>query len=137
MPDFEIVDHTADTGIIAYGKDIRELFINSARGMFSIIISPEQVAEVTRQDINVEAENQDELLVAWLNELLYLFDAENLVFARFEISDIGKTSMTATAFGETIDLNRHEIKSPIKAATYHLLKIEKNDMMKAQVIFDI
>ena len=137
MNDFEIIDHTADIGIVAYGDDVGELFINAARGMISIITDTRNVAEAIRQDIDIEAENQAELLVAWLNELLYLFDAENLIFSRFEMLDIGETNLKAIAFGEHFDLARHEIKSQIKAATYHMLKLEKTERFKAQVILDV
>ncbi len=137
MRDFEIIDHTADIGIAAYGDDIRAVFINAALGMLNIITEVDKISETIRKNISVKAENQTELLAAWLNELLYYFDADNLIFSRFEITDMNATDMKAIAYGEQIDLNRHEIKSQIKAATYHMLKLEKTDRFRAQVILDV
>ena len=137
MQNFEIIDHTADVGIVAYGDSVEEVFINAAYGMFSLIADLEKVAEVIRHEIVAEAPDQEELLVTWLNELLYLFDADNLIFSRFEISDLGKDRLRAIAYGEKVDPARHDLKTQVKAATYHLLKLEKGNRFRAQVILDI
>lgn len=138
MKKFEIIDHTADVGIIAHGNSVEEVFINAAHGMFSQIGDLGKVAEVIRHEIVAEAADQEELLVSWLNELLYLFDAEQLIFSRFEIIDLGDECIKAIAYGEKVDPSRHNLKTQIKAATYHLLKIEKEgDRLRAQVILDV
>ncbi|MFA4837494.1 MAG: archease [Dehalococcoidia bacterium] len=138
MPDFEIIDHTADAGIIAYGNSIEKVFINAACGMFSLIADLEQVQNVIEHQIVAEASDQEELLVTWLNELLYLVDAEQLIFSRFEIARLGQGRLEATAYGEKIDPSRHNLKTQIKAATYYLLKLEKyHDGFRAQVILDM
>ena len=65
MPkDFETLEHTADTGIIAYGKDLKQAFANAARGLFSLIAELESVNEVLERDIEVTAADRDSLLVA-------------------------------------------------------------------------
>lgn len=137
MPNFDIIDHTADIGIIAYGNSVEEVFTNAAYGMFSFIADIDQIAEIIHNEIVIEAPDQEELLVTWLNELLYLFDAENLIFSRFEITHLDQEHLSAIVYGEKVDPLRHNLKTQIKAATYHLLKLEKNDDFRAQVIFDI
>jgi len=137
MPSFEIIDHTADIGIAAYGIDLKEAFANAACGMFSLIIDPEEVGQGLCQEINIEAPDQEALLVAWLNELLYLFDAEHLVFTKFEIDILSQYLIRAKAYGEKIDLTRHHLKTEIKAATYHSLKIENENGFRIQVILDM
>ena len=137
MLEFEVIDHTADLGIVARGESVDEVFVNAARGMFSLIVDLDTVAELTNQEIIVEAPDQEELLVTWLNELLYLFDAENLVFSRFEIIDLGNEYLSAIAYGEEFDPARHNIKSHIKAATYHMLRLQRQDGFRAQIILDV
>ncbi len=137
MPEFEIIDHTADVGIIAHGESVEDLFVNAARGMFSLITDLDTVVELTSQEITVEAPDQEELLVTWLNELLYLFDAENLVFSRFEIGNLGKERLKAMVYGEEFDPARHSLKSYVKAATYHMLNLQRQDGFKAQIILDV
>ena len=136
--DFEFIDHTADIGILAYGADMKQVFANAARGLFSIITELDNVAATEKRDIQVTAPDREALLVNWLNELIYLFEAKEMLFNRFEITIITDTELKAKAFGEKINLTKHELKTQVKAATYHMLKIEQNeDGWKAQVIFDV
>ena len=135
--DFEIVDHTADAGIIAYGADISQAFVNAARALFSLITELDDVGEILHRDIELVAPDQEGLLVKWLNELIYLFDAESIIFKRFDIVQLNNTKLKARSYGEKIDSSRHKLKVGVKAATYHLLKIDKNDGYKVQVLFDI
>ena len=134
---FEILDHTADTGIIAYGENLGKAFENTALGMFSLITELKNIKKDQTRKINVSATDRDNLLINWLNELIYLFDVDNLVFSNFDIIRLTDTTISATAYGEKVDLSRHEIKTGIKAATYHMLKIEENDGCRVQVLFDL
>ena len=135
--DFEILEHTADVGIIAYGVDLRQAFANAARGLFSLIAELDDVEEVTRQDIEVTASDEESLLVAWLNELVYRFDTEGIIFKRFDIIQLDNNHLKARAYGEKVDRSRHRLKTEVKAATYHMLKVEKKDGFRVQVLFDI
>jgi len=135
--DFEILDHTADVGIIAYGTDMKQAFANAARGLFSLITELDDVHEVLHRDIKVSAADEESLLVQWLNELIYLFDTENIIFKRFEIIHLNNTLLKARSYGEKVDRTRHKLKTGVKAATYHMLKINKDDGGKVQVLFDI
>jgi SHS2 domain-containing protein len=135
--DFEILEHTADVGIIAYGADLEQAFANAARGLFSLITELDDVKEVTHQDIVVNAGDVESLLVAWLNELVYRFDTEGILFKRFEISQLDETHLKARGYGEKADISRHKLKTGVKAATYHMLRVDRNDGYRVQVIFDI
>jgi SHS2 domain-containing protein len=137
MAKFEIVDHTADVGIISYGSTLKEAFANMAYGMFSLIADLEKVAEELCYEVEVNTSDQEALLVCWLNELLYLYGVENVIFKRFEIESLEERSLQAKVYGEKVDFSKYEILTEVKAATYHELKIEKENGFKAQVIFDI
>ena len=65
--DFEIVGHTADIGITAYGADIRQAFANAARALFSLITELDDVEEILHRDIELTAPDKESLLVKWLN----------------------------------------------------------------------
>ena len=138
MPRFEVIDHTADVGIAAYGNDIREAFANAAYGMFSLIADLEGVVEDRiSHKIDVQAPDQEALLVAWLNELLYLFDVDHVIFSRFEITELNQNRLQGMVYGERLDTSRHQLKTAVKAATYHMLKVEKTNGFRVQVILDI
>jgi SHS2 domain-containing protein len=135
---FEIIDHTADIGIIAYGADVEELFSNAALALFSLITEPESIEEKLHLNLAVSSEDRDSLLVEWLNELIYLFDAKHILFSRFDIESLTHNELKATCYGEGFDSMKHKIKRGVKAATYHMLKLDKNsDGYKAQIILDI
>ena len=135
---FEIIDHTADVGIIAYGADVEELFSNAALALFSLITGLESIEEKMHLNLKVNSDDRDSLLVEWLNELIYLFDVEHILFNRFDIESLTHNQLKAICYGETFDPMKHKIKVGIKAATYHMLKLDKNGGgYKAQIIFDI
>jgi SHS2 domain-containing protein len=135
--DFEIIEHTADAGIRAYGTDLQEAFANAARGLFSLITELDNIREVEYRDIKLNAPDQESLLVEWLNELIYLFDAENMIFARFDIAQLSETRLRARVYGEKVDSSRHRLKMGVKAATYHMLNIDESNGWQVQVLFDI
>ncbi|MDH5781892.1 MAG: archease [Dehalococcoidia bacterium] len=135
---FEIIDHTADVGIIAYGADIEELFSNAALALFSLITAPESVEEKLHLDLEVSSEDRDSLLIEWLNELIYLFDVNHILFNHFDIKSLTHNELKATCYGEDFNPMKHKITAGVKAATYHMLKLDKSDDgFKAQVILDI
>ena len=135
---FEIIDHTADVGIIAYGADIEQLFSNAALALFSLITELESIKEKMQRCIEIISEDKDSLLVEWLNELIYFFDAEHILFRRFDIKSLDSKQLRATCYGEGFDPLKHKIKMGVKAATYHMLKINRDSNgYKVQIIFDV
>jgi len=135
--DFEILNHTADVGIIAYGADMKQAFANAARGLFSLITDLEDVEEVLHRDAELTAADEESLLVEWLNELIYQFDTEGILLKRFDIIQLDSTRLKARGYGEKVDKSRHKLKTEVKAATYHMLKVDRGKGCKVQVLFDI
>jgi len=134
---FEILDHTADVGLIAYGLDLKQVFANAALGLSSIIVDLKGVKEVISRDVEVTAADWEELLVKWLNELIYLFDVEHILLKRAEITSLTRTRLKARVYGEKVDTSRHRLKIGVKATTYHMLNIDRDDGYKVRVLFDI
>lgn len=135
---FEIIDHTADIGIVAYGADIKQVFANAALGLFNLMADLDNLKEDTKRQIELSAEDVEVLLVEWLNELIYISDVEHIIFKRFEINELSNTQLRAICFGEKIKSGQHKLKREIKAATYHMLRLNKeNGSYKVQIIFDI
>ena len=135
---FEIIDHTADIGIVAYGADIKQVFANAALGLFSLMADPSDFKENTNREMELSAEDVEVLLVEWLNELIYIFDVEHIFFKRFEIDKLTSNQIKVKCFGEKIRPGQHKLNREVKAATYHMLQINKEDGgYKVQVIFDI
>jgi SHS2 domain-containing protein len=138
MKEYELIDHTADVGIKAYGKTLAEAFENAAKAMFNIITDSSEIESVGQYNIVLEAPDLKQLLVDWLSELLFLNTARNQVFGFFKIQlDEKNKKLTATVFGEKFDLSKHKIGSEIKAVTYHMLEVKEKKPYHVQVLFDI
>lgn len=138
MKSFEVIEHTADTGIRAFGKDVKEAFENAAVGMFSLVANLDKVEEKEEHEVEVQADNQEDLLVEWLNELLYLLEVKRLLLKSFKIAEMDEHHLKAKVAGEEIDERKHELGIDIKAVTYHMLEVGKtNDTWETQVIFDV
>jgi len=138
MKRYEQFPHTADIGVRVFGKDLKELFGNAAFAMFDIIADLEGMTGETTETINVEAADREGLLVAWLDELLYLFYTKQLIFYRFDIHELSDTALRASAIGRPVATNRNRLKTEIKAATYSDLTIKKTaEGYSVEVIFDV
>jgi SHS2 domain-containing protein len=137
--DFEVIEHTADIGIRAFGIDLAGAFVNAARGMFSLITDLNSINEALYRDVQVAAPDREALLVEWLNELIFFFDTEQILFNRFYIGALTGTELRARCYGEKVDKPRHKLKRGIKSATYHMVKVEqKTDYeYRVEVLLDI
>jgi SHS2 domain-containing protein len=133
---YQLIEHTADIGLIACGQNLAEAFSNAAYGMFSIITDLRKVRRVEAREVELQEKNPEDLLFEWLNHLIYLFDAEQFLSKLCDIREFDNHKIRAICYGEKADLSRHKMKLGVKAATYHMLKVdpEKNQV---QVIFDI
>ncbi len=134
---FEEIEHTADVGIVARGSSPEELFENAAAGMMHFLIDPGAGVAREQREVIVEADDLEGLLVAWLNELLVLLNADGFLPVQWTVRELTERRVRAEVAGEPVDANRHKFRLDVKAATYHQLQIRKNSEWQAQVIFDV
>lgn len=134
----EFFEHTADLGLRIRAADLNTLFAEAAQALFEVILEDRATVRPEQKlDVSLPADDKEYLLFDWLKELLYHFDAEHLVFGRFEVK-VTETGLTGSAWGEPLDRSRHELSHEVKAITYHGLKVEKiTDGWLAEVIVDI
>lgn len=135
---YRLIDHTADLGMEVRGRNLDDLFIQAAWSFFDIMIEAGHIDLKRKKEIHVEAPDQEALMVAWLDELLFQFEARHLVFGKFQIQSINKNSLQASAWGEAFNPDKHSFKTAVKAVTYHQLRLWKEKgIWRARVIFDI
>ena len=141
---FKRIDHLSDTGIEFYGNKLKKLFENAAVGMFSIITDIESVIGKDKINVNIITDYNDleDLLILWLEKIIYHFETADMVFAVFKVDSVKRSGqgykLEAEIMGEKFDSSRHKIKIGIKAPTYHQLKIKNNGQKWwGRVIFDI
>ena len=134
---YTIIDHTADIGVEASGKNLEETFENLALGMFAIITDESVIENETKKEILLPRDSDiEQLVIDWLSELLYLSDISGLVFGKFrvELSD----QLKAQVWGEPYSRDKHGYGAEIKAVTYHLLSVKNNKKgVTIRVLFDV
>ena len=129
---------TSDVAFRARGKNLSELFANAGLALEEVMTDTSKVKEKVSRTVELEAIDLKQLMFKWLTELIYYRDAEGLVFSKFDVSvDKDGLAMSAVVSGEELDKNVHEIRTQVKACTYHKMKIQKNAEWGAQVILDI
>ena len=137
MRSFELLDHTADALVRARGDSLGELLVACAESLFSVLVEEGEIREKEAIAIELEADDAEELVHAWLRELLFRFGAEGLVFGRFEVTEAEPTRLRAVCYGEQVDPERHQ-GTEIKAVTYHGFRVEQTEEgWTAAVLFDI
>ena len=135
---FETFEHTADLGLRVHAPDLSTLFAEAAECLFSAVLEdPATVRPLQEVSVRLEGTDREFLLFDWLKALLYHFDAEHLLFGRFEVR-LTETGLEGRAWGEPLDRARHELSHEVKAITYHALTVEQTpDGWRAEVIVDI
>ncbi len=135
--EFETFEHQADIGVRGFGGSVEEAFAHTALAMYSVMVDVGRVEQRESRTVHAAAQDREQLLVEWLNGLLALSDIDRMVFSRFEVRIRGN-SLTGTAWGEHLDRTRHEPNVEVKGATYHLLKVAKeNGRYVAQCVVDV
>ncbi len=134
---FAVFDHTADVGLRAWGPDLSAAYAHAARGLFSLLVPLEVVRETLARDLAVTAADPESLLVAWLDELLFVFETERLIFARFDVTLPAPGSLAAVAHGEPFEPARHRGGVVVKAATYHQIEVVAGPPARVRVILDV
>ncbi|MDP2682052.1 MAG: archease [Deltaproteobacteria bacterium] len=128
---YTYLDHEADVGIRAVGTTLEEAFQDGAKAMLNYMWDISTIEE--RQNVSIECEARDipELFVEALNEILFKQDVNGLAISRFKVEEIKKADerykLKGTAFGEPLNLEKHTVKTEVKAATYAGLRYEEKE----------
>ena len=140
MKNFEYFDVTADIGFKAYGNNLNEAFENAGMAIFNIISDTSNIDPVTNISFEISSEDEVSLLYDFLEELLFYHEVNFMLFSKFDV-DIAEIDegykLKATICGEEINWDKHERKTEIKAITYHMMQISKNDVVMVQAIVDL
>jgi SHS2 domain-containing protein len=136
------VDHTGDVAIDAEAPTEEDLFACCAAALFEILAEPLGPGPRREAHVSAEAPDDEVLMVRWLRELLYLHSTERWIFAEFEVALEGGEGagrrLSGIARGEIFDPERHDIRTELKAVTYHQIRVGRDgDLWRARVVFDV
>ncbi len=143
---FDYLDHTADVYIVAYGSNLIELFENAGLALFDTMTDISKVQGKEERFIEVNGIDLENLLYKWIEELLTLYYSENLICSKIIVESIEikrsgedvEYTLKGRCYGEQFDPERHESKVEVKAMTYHLMRILKDEeKWRAYFVLDI
>jgi SHS2 domain-containing protein len=142
MAGYEIVDHTADKAVRAWGDSLGSLFVAAARGMFAISLDLSRVKATASERIEVTGADLQDLLVRWLSDLQYRHEVNRTLFLGFAIRELvmGDGVCRVAARAQTAPVGSGEILlgSPVKAVTYHALRIDQTPRgWECFIVFDV
>lgn len=135
---WEHFPHAADIGIRGYGKTLEAALEQAAYAMTAAVTDPETVKPIHRIELVVNGVDPEQLLYDWLNALVFEMATRRMLFSRFEIF-MDRNSLHGAAWGEPVDVRRHEPAAEIKGATYTALKVycDRTGRWIAQCVVDV
>lgn len=135
---YEVFEHVSDIGLLIYGSSFKELLENAGIALFEQMADLSEVKAKDTIEVSAQGDTTEELFMAWLREILYLFHGEGYLLKEFEVKELGKDSVRASVRGEKMDLERHAMGGEVKGVTYHRLEVKEIEgKWRARVILDV
>jgi SHS2 domain-containing protein len=132
---YELIDHTADLMVKAYGSTLEECFANAGYALFDQTVDLSGIGPNEIFEIKASGDNPEELLYAFLSELLFLEDCEGIILCELDVGFVDG-GLICEGRGEILDRSRHRTKSEIKAITFHMMSVNAEEP-SVTVIFDV
>src|SRR5512139_481705 len=134
---WELSSHGADVGVRGSGGTLAAAFEGVALALTAVVCDPARVASAAGVTLQCTADDPEDLLYEWINALVYEMATRHMLFSRFSVRIAG-AHLTAQAWGEPLDPQRHEPAVEIKGATYTDLQVRRAaDRWTAQCIVDV
>jgi len=130
--------HQADIGVRGVGVSLAGAFEQAAVALMAVICKPENVGLADEVEVECDCDDVELLFADWLNALIFQMATRQMVFGKFKVHIEGG-KLTAKAWGEKADPEKHETAVEVKGATYTELKVEQNkdEMWIAQCVVDV
>lgn len=135
---WEHFSHEADIGVRGFGPTVESAFEQAARGLTAVITDADSVLPERRVSIACDGLDPEQLLFDWLNAIVFEMATRRMLFGRFHVAFEG-THLRGVAWGEPVDVPRHEPAAEVKGATYTDLRVFRNDAgyWIAQCVVDV
>lgn len=136
---YKFLDHATDAFVEITAKDLKEAFAVTADAVINITIDQDKVEEKEEKEFSAQGKDLRYLLFSWLEEITFVLITEGFAIRRieFDISENGEYTINARAFGEELDLKKHNFKVEIKAPTFYEMKIEQNGGVFMRFLLDL
>ena len=136
---YKFLDHATDAFVEITAKNLKEAFAVTADAVINITIDQDKVKEKEEKEFSAQGKDLQYLLFSWLEETTFVLITEGFAIRRieFDIIENGGYKINAKAFGETLDLKKHNFKVEIKAPTFYEMKIKQNGGVFMRFLLDL
>jgi len=136
---YKFLDHATDAIIEITAKDIKEAFSVAAEAEINLTLDQDKVEEKGKKDFTANGKDLRYLLFSWLEEIPFLLITEGFAIKRieFNIEKDESYKIKATAFGEPLDVDKHNFKVEIKAPTFYDMEIKTNGHVHMRFLLDL
>ena len=137
---YELIEHTADIAVKAYGQDLPDAFVSAAAALVEIMTGGGEIIGRRPLTVSVESVDREGLLVGFLSELIRIFDTDQVVMSDFKVELISEERLRAKCLVDDYDPDRHGQGLAVKGVSYHMLEIATNaddQSCYVQVLFDV
>jgi len=139
---FDFLEHVADIYVASYGRDLKEAFENAALAMFEVMTDTSRVSQDLEESVEVKGDDEKALLYNWLEELIFKFETKGILFSRFKVTEITRSDdgykLSARAWGEVFNPEKHIQKVGVKSITYHMMDIKmERKLVTVKFLLDV
>ena len=136
---YRFLDHATDAIIEINAKDLKEAFLVAADAVINLTLDQDKVEEVENKEFVAQGKDLYYLLFSWLEEIPFILITEGFAIRRIEFNIVKNDSykINAKAFGETLDLKKHNFKVEIKAPTFYDMIIKNENKVYMRFLLDL
>jgi SHS2 domain-containing protein len=136
---YKFLDHATDAFVEVTAKDLKEAFSVTADAVINITLDQDKVEQKEQKEFSAKGKDLRYLLFSWLEEITFVLITEGFAIRRieFDILEIDGYTIAAKAYGEPLDLKKHNFKVEIKAPTFYEMKIEQNEGVFMRFLLDL
>lgn len=127
MPSYTLIEHTADIGLELRAPTLEELFRQAALGLLQVLGPQAPARPKEARSVSLEGSEPAELLVGWLNEILFRLETQQLLPAEVEVHEVGDRRLRGVIRGQRLEPQYHQLQREVKAATWHQLELRRED----------
>ena len=136
---FKFLDHTTDAIIEVTAKDLKEAFSVTADAVINLTLDQDKVDERDQKEFSAQGKDLRYLLFSWLEEITFVLITQGFAIKRveFDIEQKEGYKINAKAYGEPIDLHKHNFKVEIKAPTFYDMEIRQDEGVYMRFLLDL
>ena len=136
---YKFIDHATDAIIEVNAKNIKEAFSIAGEAVINLTLDQEKVEEVDKKEFSAQGKDLHYLLFSWLEEIPFLLITEGFAIKRIELDIIENNGykINAIAFGEPLDVHKHNFKVEVKAPTFYEMEIKQDKDVFMKFLLDL